>query len=146
MKTNLFSRCTLPLGASIAAAAAAPALAQLPPPPLKVDDSRLTVGIGIAAAPSYEGSNDYVPVPAVLINGKIGPVSVFSRATTFYVDAIGEKSGAKTDILFGPLVNLRIDRANRVRDPVVKRLGKLDTVVELGGFRGDRTGGDAQPL
>lgn len=114
-----------------------PGLAQpadLPPP----DDgsNSLTIGLGVAAAPSYEGSDDYVAVPAGLIRGRVSGFIFFSRATALYFDVAREPVGEATDFLIGPMANLRLDRSSRIRDARVEALGDLDAAIELGGFVG----------
>lgn len=128
-------RFSLLLGA-LAATASAPALAQTEPVPVASEPNSLTIGLGVAAAPSYEGSDDYMAVPAGLAFGKIGGFSYYTRATTLYVDLLREPYGERVDLALGPVANLRIDRAGRIGDAQVEALGELDWAVELGGFAG----------
>ena len=129
------------LGMAAALALAAPAFAQDAAEPTAPVGDQLTIGIGVAAAPTYEGSDDYSYAPAALVRGQVSGFNFFSRATSGYFDLAREAPGAKTDFLIGPMVNFRFDRSRAIEDSVVRRLGKLDTAIELGGFIGiGRTG------
>lgn len=117
-------------------AIAAPAAAQdESPPPIDTGDT-LTVAIGAGYAPSYEGSDDYVLIPAAAIRGKLSGFNFYTRATALYVDLIPEGPGETLDLSFGPIVNVRLDRTSRIKDAQVRALGKIDTAIELGGFVG----------
>ena len=115
--------------------AATPALAQEAPPTPPTGDL-FSLGLGAAYAPSYEGSDDYVVTPAVIVRGRVSGFNFFSRATAFYFDLAREDPAAKTDFLIGPMGNLRFDRSSRIKDDAVERLGELDLAVELGAFIG----------
>lgn len=130
-------RLALALAATISIATpgfAQPADAPLPPPDDGSDN--FTIGIGVAAAPSYEGSDNYVATPALVLRGRVSGFSFFSRATALYFDVAREPAGQSTDFLIGPMANLRLDRSSRIRDTRVEALGELDAAVELGGFIG----------
>lgn len=114
---------------------AAPALAQTEAPTPPTGDL-FSLGLGAAYAPSYEGSDDYVVTPAVILRGRVSGFNFFSRATALYLDLAREDPAAKTDLLIGPMGNLRFDRSSRIEDEAVKRLGELDLAVELGAFVG----------
>ena len=131
-RTALFS-----LGLGIAS----PLLAQDAPPPMPVEQSvfdgeYLTVGIGVAAVPSYEGSDDYTISPLPVILGSFRGVDFQPRGPGVAFDVIPDRQGAKVDFIFGPVVRARFDRQNSIKDPVVRSLGKLDVAVELGSFAG----------
>ena len=129
----LTGRCLAGAGLLLAASAAS---AQTTEPGAPPPGDSITIGIGGAIAPTYEGSNDYSLVPAALVRGQLAGFNFFSRATALYVDLAREPAGAKTDLLIGPMGNLRFDRSNAIEDVAVRRLGKLDTAIELGGFVG----------
>ena len=115
---------------------AGPAFAQDAGVPKASEPDSLTIGLGAAWAPSYEGSDDYIIVPAGLAFGKIGGFAYYTRATTLYLDLIRDPYDAKVDLAFGPAANLRVDRASRIEDVRVKALGELDYAVEAGVFAG----------
>jgi MipA family protein len=115
---------------------AGPAFGQVADVPKASESNSLTIGLGIAAAPSYEGSDDYIIVPAGLAFGKVGGFSYYTRATTLYVDLIRDPYDARVDVAVGPAANLRVDRASQIEDSRVEALGELDYAIEAGGFAG----------
>lgn len=93
----------------------------------------VTAGIGAGYAPSYEGSDDYNIIPAPVIRGSVSGFDFGARGPGLYVDVIRDSNARKkTEFILGPQVRVRLDRNNRIKDAVVKRIGKLDTAVELG--------------
>ncbi|WP_339828013.1 MipA/OmpV family protein [uncultured Parasphingorhabdus sp.] len=135
---NVLSRTALfSLGLGISS----PLLAQEDPAPLPVESSvfdgdYLTAGIGIAAGPSYEGSDDYAISPLPVILGSFQGVDFQPRGPGIALDFIPDQKGAKVDFILGPVVRARFDRQNSIKDPVVRSLGKLDFAVEVGPFAG----------
>lgn len=112
--------------------AAAPALAQT-----DADNrNELTIGVGAGAMPSYVGSDDYIVIPGAMARGKIDNFAFFTRGANLYVDLVRQESGSTLDLEFGPLVNYRSDRANRIKDSRVNTLGALDSAWEVGGWVG----------
>lgn len=117
--------------------AASPALAQDGEEQGRPDDrNSLTIGVGGAYVPSYEGSDDYMLTPIGLAFGKVAGFGFATRGTALYVDLIPDKADAPVSFDFGPVANLRLDRTNRIKDPQVKALGELDTAIELGAWVG----------
>lgn len=100
--------------------------------------STLTVGAGAAVIPSYDGSDDYRVVPIAQARGKLHDFAFWTRGTSLYVDAIPNTDDSGLDFQLGPVVGVRLDRTSRkaIKDNAVRRLGKLDTAVEVGGFVG----------
>lgn len=97
----------------------------------------LTIGIGAGYAPSYEGSDNYVLFPAPIAQGSIGGFDFGARGPGLYVDLIADgNSDRNVKFLAGPLVRVRLDRNSRIKDPVVRTLGKEDVAVEVGGTVG----------
>jgi MipA family protein len=97
----------------------------------------LTVGVGGGYAPSYEGSDNYVLFPAPLAQGSIGGFEFGARGPGLYVDLIPDaNSTSSVKFLAGPLVRVRLDRHTKIKDPVVRALGKVDVAVELGATAG----------
>ncbi|MCP1468399.1 outer membrane scaffolding protein for murein synthesis (MipA/OmpV family) [Sphingobium sp. OAS761] len=111
---------------------ATPALAQ------EVDESSLTIGAGIAAVPSYEGSDDYRVVPVPQMRGRVKGHSFWTRGTSLYVDAIADPQGEGWNFELGPMATVRLDRTSikAIKDNAVRALGKRDVAVELGAFVG----------
>lgn len=101
------------------------------------DGDWLTVGLGGAYGPSYEGSDDMVLFPAPLAQGSVGGFDFGARGPGLYVDLIRDgDSDSNVKIVAGPLVRVRMDRNSRIKDPVVKLLGKRDVAVEVGATAG----------
>lgn len=128
---------------------AAPAFAQdatnpaATPPAATPDDggNRITVALGAATVPEYEGasSNEFIPAAAVI--GRAYGLDFFTRGTQLYVDLFPDQPGPGTNFEIGPIAGVRLDRTNKVDYRPVRALGKVDTAVELGGFVGvSRTG------
>lgn len=96
----------------------------------------ITVGGGVGFVPSYEGSNDYVLIPAAAIRGRVSGFNFASRGTNLGVDLIRDQSPSGLDLRFGPVVNLNFNRTGRIVDPVVRALGRRRLAVEVGGSAG----------
>lgn len=126
-------RCRLAATFVAAQLLVAPAMAQE-----EEQHSTLTIGAGIAAIPSYEGSDDYRVMPLVQARGKVHDFAFWTRGTALYVDAIPDPTGTGVDFELGPVVNVRLDRTSRknIKDDAVRLLGKRDVAVEVGGFVG----------
>lgn len=104
---------------------------QGPAPDTVYDDNWISIGFGVALGPSYDGSDDYVLSPAPLVQGKVAGVGISPRPAGLALDFIPDR-GDGPNIAFGPSVRLRNDRADQIKDEVVKLAGKLDRAVELG--------------
>jgi outer membrane scaffolding protein for murein synthesis (MipA/OmpV family) len=118
---------------------AAPAFAQAQPDDeagLPDDRNSLTIGVGGAYVPSYEGSDDYIATPIGVLFGKVAGISFVTRGTSLAIDIIPDASDAPFAITLGPVVNLRLDRTTRIKDPQVRALGNLDTAIEVGAQAG----------
>lgn len=128
------------LAAAAAAAAplfvAAPASAQSGEETYQDRPYSLTIGAGGAYVPSYEGSDDYELIPVGLLYGKVAGFGFATRGTTLTVDLIRDARDAPVSIEFGPAANIRFDRSSRIKDPVVRSLGKIDRAFEVGAYGG----------
>ena len=102
------------------------------------DKSSLTVGIGVAAIPSYEGSDEHRIVPVPQLRGKVDNVAFWTRGPGLYVDVLPNIDPDGLDFELGPVVAVRFDRSSikNIKDDAVRALGKRDIAVELGGFVG----------
>lgn len=87
---------------------------------------------GVITVPSYNGSNDRNVLPAFYFRGRVSGFAFSTRGTNFQVDLIRQRRGQKTDIKFGPIINLRGDRNGRIKDDQVEALGKRKLAVEAG--------------
>jgi outer membrane scaffolding protein for murein synthesis (MipA/OmpV family) len=126
----------LALGAaSPAFAQSAPADAQLPSPEEVANKDTVTVGVGAAYIPDYEGSDDYRLIPAAAVRGKVSGISFSTRGTYLYVDFLN-RSG-KVDFDLGPIAGARLNRTkHNLKDDIVDLLPTRNTAVEVGGFAG----------
>lgn len=113
--------------------AAAPALAQE-----AEDHSSLTIGVGVASVPSYEGSDDSRLIVGPQLRGKVKDHAFFTRGPMLFFDAIPNRDDSGIDFQAGPAVGVRLDRTSRkqIKDSAVEALGKRDTAVEVGGYVG----------
>jgi outer membrane scaffolding protein for murein synthesis (MipA/OmpV family) len=133
-------------GAALALLAAAPAWAADPaepagpapsvPQPIAARRNSVTIGLGAAWLPTYEGSNDYSLTPVVFAFGKVAGIGFATRGTTLYFDVIPSDTKAPFSFEGGPVGNLRLDRSRKVVDRQVSRLGKIGPAVELGFYAG----------
>ena len=124
------------LRAAALAALAFPLAAQAQSEETVFDGDYLTVGIGAGYAPSYEGSDDYLFYPQPVIQGSLAGIAITPRPGGIALDVIPDGRDAKVGFSLGPVVRLRANRDGRIEDPVVKRLGKLDSAVEVGANAG----------
>jgi outer membrane protein len=129
--------------AALAFLAAAPAAAQSADVgPAPVEDSTqyrrntVTVALGGAWLPDYEGSNDYALTPMGFTFGRLGGHAFGTRGTSLYFSLPASDPHAAWDVDFGPVANLRLDRSRKIDDRRVAALGKIGPAVELGGFVG----------
>ncbi|MEW4467299.1 MipA/OmpV family protein [Parasphingorhabdus sp. JC815] len=100
------------------------------------DGDYLTIGAGVGVGSSYVGSDDYVVSPLPVVIGSVAGIDFQPRGPGVAVDVVPDAEDAKVDFIFGPVARARFDRNNSIKDDVVKRLGKLDVAVELGGVAG----------
>jgi outer membrane scaffolding protein for murein synthesis (MipA/OmpV family) len=133
-----------------ACCAGSPALAQSTPgdaPLPSAEDlakrDTVTVGIGAAILPDYEGSNDYRLIPAGAIRGKVSGISFTSRGSYLYVDVVPHSG--KLEFNAGPIIGARFNGRRHIKDPVVKLLPRTKTAIEAGGFVGVSTHGLTNP-
>jgi outer membrane scaffolding protein for murein synthesis (MipA/OmpV family) len=115
-------------------AQAAPSTASLPSPDEVARGNRITVGVGGAYVPDYEGSDDYRLIPAAAIQGKVGGISFSTRGPYLYVDVL-PKSG-KFDFDLGPIAGVRLNSRRHIEDDIVKLLPRRKRALEVGGFAG----------
>ncbi len=97
------------------------------------DGDYVIVGVGLAAVPSYEGSDDGSALPLIGATGEIGGVGFTIRGPSLSLDIVNIDIAPDISIGFSPQVRYRSNRNGGIKDEVVARLGKLDGVVEAGG-------------
>ncbi|MDP1027693.1 MipA/OmpV family protein [Sphingomonas sp. KR1UV-12] len=98
--------------------------------------NRITVGVGVASLPDYEGSSDNQFIPGAIAVGTVGGFDFFTRGTQLYVDLVPDAPGPGIKYEAGVIGGVRLDRTNRVDNLQVRALGEIDTAYEVGGFVG----------
>lgn len=122
------------------AALAAPASAQVadtqagPPAETGYEGDMVSIGVGGALVPDYEGSDDYRFVPAVVFRARTGGITIFSRGTYLYADLV--PSAKKVEFDAGPIIGVRLNRTGKVKDDRVDELSERNVAVEAGAFGG----------
>src|SRR5437899_11272012 len=111
-----------------------PAAAQLPSPEEVSNRNTVTVGVGGALLPDYDGSDDYHFIPAAAVRGQYHRISFSTRGTYLYVDFF-PRSG-KVDIDAGPIVGVRVNTRRHIKDEILELLPRRNIAVEVGGFAG----------
>ena len=144
MRRSTFRLTTL--AATALAAAATPALAQDANTPASAPAAAspgfdfgdtITVGVGAAYLPDYEGSNNYRVEPAPLAIGAVKGFNFALIGNRLSVDLIRDPKSSKYDIQAGPLVVVDFNRdTSSFTDRRVQALGKVGTAIELGGYVG----------
>jgi outer membrane scaffolding protein for murein synthesis (MipA/OmpV family) len=127
--------------ALLAAALASPAIAQdqptaaaLPSAEEVAHKDMVTVAVGGAITPDYEGSNDYRIIPAAAIRGRIHGISFNTRGSYLFVDVV--PGSAKVDFDAGPIVGIRFNSRRKIDDDIVNLLPKRKRAIEVGAFAG----------
>jgi MipA family protein len=97
------------------------------------DGDWVTLGLGAGYKPSYDGSDNYVFIPAPVIQGSVSGFDFGARGPGLYVDLVRDtNSDSKVKFILGPQARVRLDRNSQIKDTPVKALGKRDIAVELG--------------
>ncbi len=106
---------------------------QLPDPNDR--SNTLTLAVGGAAVPYYEGSDDYKLIPAVAVRGRVAGMDFWSNGPKLYLDLIGRPASG-IDFDAGPIVGVRMNRSGKIKDDAVDDLPELDVAIEVGAFGG----------
>jgi len=117
---------------------------QLPSPEDIAKRDTVTLGVGAAVTPDYEGSDDYRFIPAAAIRGRVGGISFNTRGTYLYVDVVPKGSG-KVDFNAGPIAGVRLTTYRHIHDDIVELLPKRKRAFEVGGFAGVSVHGLTNP-
>ena len=128
---------------SPALAQSGPAATPMPSPQEVANKDTLTVGLGGAFVPDYEGSNDYRLLPVGAVRGKVHGITFVSRGAYLYVDLV--PSQGKFSFNAGPLIGARFNSRRNIKDAVVKLLPVRKSAVEAGGFAGVSYSGLTNP-
>lgn len=134
--TALFLGTAAPAFAQDATPAAAPAASDQTVPDYNKDT--VTVGVGAAYLPDYQGSNDYRFTPAPVVIGTVKGLDFSIIGNRASVNLVPTRPGQKLEIQFGPIGVVNFDRTtlSQIDDQRVRALGKIGTAIELGGFVG----------
>ncbi len=103
----------------------------------------LTIGVGAAVTPRYEGSGDYQLIPAGAVRGKVSGISFSTAGTALFTDLVPSSGGTGWKFVLGPVARLTLNRSSRriTRDPAIVALGRIPPAAELGAHVGfSRTG------
>jgi outer membrane scaffolding protein for murein synthesis (MipA/OmpV family) len=134
------SALTLTASSALAQGATPPTAPTGDPAP-DTGGNRVTVGVGVASLPDYEGASSNSWIPAAVAVGTFKGYDFFTRGTQLYVDLLPDAPGPGMKYELGVIGGARFDRTNRVDNDQVAALGKIDTAIEVGGFVGvSRTG------
>ncbi|MFZ5748692.1 MAG: MipA/OmpV family protein [Pseudomonadota bacterium] len=96
----------------------------------------VTIGAGVATAPSYEGSDSSRILPMVQARATISGISIQTRGPRIYVDAIPDSDGPGIKLIAGPVIGVNLNRVSGIKDAQVEALGKKRVALELGGYAG----------
>ncbi len=119
---------------------------ELGAPSATASRDRITLGLAGGFGPSYEGSDTTVFRPGGLIQGNVSGFDFAARGTNLFIDLLREEPRAKVDLVFGPVLQLRLERNSNIRDPQVSRLGKIKAAVEVGAYAGIGVSGLTNPF
>jgi outer membrane scaffolding protein for murein synthesis (MipA/OmpV family) len=131
--------------AALLLAGATPALAQETPATSErdqiaadFDKDTVTVGIGGAYFPDYEGSKTYRFTPAPVAIGSVKGFAFSVVGNRASLDVIPNRPGQTVDLQLGPVGVVNFDRSSlsSIDDPRIRALGKRGTAIELGGYVG----------
>ena len=92
----------------------------------------LIAGAGVVLAPSYEGSDELVAIPAAAVAGKLGGIGINARSAGLALDLVPERKGKRMGLTLGPVLRYRSNRSGKINDPAVASLGKVRGVIEGG--------------
>ena len=133
---GLFSVAAMLATATIAAPASAQVADTQAGPPAETgyEGDMVSVGLGAAIVPDYEGSDDHRIVPAIVFRARTGGITIFSRGTYLYADLV--PSSEKVEFDAGPILGVRLNRTGKVKDDRVDELPERKVAVEAGAFGG----------
>ncbi len=98
----------------------------------------VTVGVGGAYVPVYDGAKDYHVEPAPFAVGSVQGFNFTVIGNRASIDLIPNHAGARIDLQLGPIAVLNFDRSSlsSIDDARIRALGKRGTALEVGGFAG----------
>lgn len=105
-------------------------------PDVDTGGNSITVGVGAALVPTYEGSDNSRVVPVPAIRGNIDGYAFSTRGSKLVVDIVPNDEGPVWDYQFGPVVSLNFNRVGDPGDARVDALGRKKIALEVGGMVG----------
>lgn len=96
------------------------------------DDTALTAVVGLAVAPSYEGSDNTNVIPLVAVTGEINGYAFSILETSAQIDLVRNRPGPGWDIQFGPAIEINLNRTSGIGDSRVSALGARRAAIEVG--------------
>lgn len=125
----------------LAGCLATPAMAQsagpagaLPNPEDIASRDSLTIGLGAAVTPDYEGSDDYRIIAAAAVRGKYHGIAFSTHGSYLFVDVV--PGSGKFEFDAGPIAGVRLNHRTHIKDDIVELLPRRKTAIEVGGFAG----------
>jgi len=103
------------------------------PAPETLKTTMVTVGVGVARIPDYDGAREsrWSPVPGV--RASIDGMSFTLAGNRGWADLVPDNRGRKgIDWQIGPVFNINLSRAQKVQDARVAALGKVPVALEAG--------------
>jgi outer membrane protein len=130
--------CFLAATPAIAQNSDAPGQSPRPQPEIVTGGDTVSVAVGLATIPGYEGSDKNRLIPAGLVRGSISGINFITRGAQIFVDVVPGGNGPTWDFQLGPVAGLNFDRTSlkQINEPRVEALGKRKTAIELGGYIG----------
>ena len=108
-----------------------------PPIPADLDvGNMVTVSLGAAYGPDYEGSDEYRFIPGAFVRADLGDISIVTRGLKVYADVLPNRDGPGLQLDGGPIAGVRLTRTGDVDDERVDALPELKTAIEVGGYLG----------
>lgn len=105
------------------------------------DRNAVNIGVGATLRPSYDGSNDYVIGPAIILRGKVAGFSFETEGTQVSVDLIRASGDNGLKFAGGPVAGIGLNRSSQIGDTRVAALGNIRAAAHLGGFIGVQKSG-----
>lgn len=121
---------------ALAMALSAPAMAEgaddpLPAGEKSANHDTVTIGIGAAVIPRYDGSRFYLVTPIAGARGKVSGINFSLIAVNFAADVIPSNAPTGGKFVFGPMAHLTLNRSS-LRQSRISLLGDIKPALEVG--------------
>lgn len=91
----------------------------------------LTLGIGAAVLPRYDGSKFYLVTPIAGARGRVSGITFSILAVNASVDVIPQRTETGGKFVFGPMAHLTLNRSH-LRQSRISLLGDIKPALEVG--------------